>query len=61
MSIKTGLHRRLHRKLYYGITNAIIIQVYNASEDEATRAQNVITALGIIRAIVYLLDQQAPY
>ena len=37
ISIKTGLHRRIHTKTYYGFVNSIIIGAYYSSEDEYVR------------------------
>ena len=61
ISIKTGLHRRLHTNLYYAIANQIIISAYNLSDDPAQQQQYVVIALGVLRGIVASLDIRAPY
>ena len=61
ISLKTGLHRRLHTFLYYGITNMIIIEAYCSSTDPSEQEKNVVIALGILRGILAYLNQAAPY
>ena len=61
ISIKTGLHRRLHTHLYYGIANAIVIHAYYSSNDPIKQQQNVVVALGVLRGIVAYLNTMAPY
>ena len=61
ISIKTGLHRRLHTNIYYYMANALVIDAFLASDDSLQRQMNVVTALGILRGIVEFLNQYAPY
>ena len=61
MSIKTGLHRRLHTNLYYGIANAMVITAYYSSEEPAQQQMNVVVVLGLLRGIVAYLNAMAPY
>ena len=61
ISIKTGLHRRLHTKIYYGIANAIVIGAYHAGDDPESKQQNVAIALTALWVIVYQLNSMSPY
>jgi hypothetical protein len=60
--IKTGLHRRIHRKLYYAITNQVIIDAYNAADgNKEEQIGNVTCALNILRGIILVLNAKSPY
>ena len=61
ISIKTGLHRRLHTNLYYYVANSLVINAYLASDDPARQQENVVIALGLLRGIVSYLNIIAPY
>ena len=59
--IKTGLHRRLHTKIYYGIANSYVIGAYYLGHDAESRQQNVTISLLVLWTIVYNLNSAAPY
>ena len=61
--IKKGLHKRLHRNIYYeDIVNTVIISAYHAAGgDKAQATENVSVALGILAEIITSLDAIAPY
>ncbi len=62
VSIKTGLHRRLHTNEYYGWANSVVISAYNSAKgNKAKQRSNVIGALNTIRAYVLLMDASSPY
>lgn len=61
MMIKTGLHRRLHTNLYYGMTNVIIVNAYCSGSNYHEQRANVISAICMIRGIVWILNTMAPY
>ena len=62
LSIKTGLHRRLHTNSYYGWANSVVISAYQAAgNDKRKQRENVLQALGAIRAFVMSLDAVAPF
>lgn len=61
ISIKTGLHRRLHTKLYYSIANALVIGAYGLSDNEEEQTRNVVIALTVLRVIVFSLNERAPF
>ena len=45
----------------YGITNALIINAYTASDDPTQQRNNVIIALGVIRGLVAYWNAQSPF
>lgn len=59
--IKTGLHRRLHTKLYYGFANSVVISAYNRGYNYKKRRENVLTALRTLKAFISALDRAAPF
>ena len=62
VSLKTGLHRRLHTNLYYSWANSIVISAYHsANGDKTLQRAYVLTALNTIRMSLLLMDQVAPY
>ena len=62
ITIKTGLHRRLHTDLYYGWANSVVISAYNsANGNRALQRSNVEAALNTIRGFIKTLDTMAPY
>ena len=62
VSIKTGLHRRLHTSDYYGWANSVVISAYNsANGNYSKQRRNVIAALNTIRAFVLSMDAVAPF
>ena len=62
VSLKTGLHRRLHTNLYYGWANSVIIKAYNSADGNRARQRaNVIGGLNSIRAFLLSMDAVAPY
>ena len=61
ISIKTGLHRRLHTNFYYYIANRVVIEAYLAADTPEEQQENVITALGVLRGIIAMLNDWVPY
>lgn len=62
VSLKTGLHRRLHTNQYYGWANSVIISAYNsANGNRARQSSNVIGALNTIRGYLLAMDATSPY
>ena len=62
VSIKTGLHRRIHTDIYYGWANSVIISAYeSANGDKEKQVSNVSNALASVRTYVLLLDCGAPF
>jgi RHS repeat-associated protein len=60
--IKTGLHRRLHTKLYYGWANSVVISAYNSAYGNKTKQKNnVVHALRTIKAFIRVLENAAPF
>ena len=62
VSLKTGLHRRLHTNAYYGWANSVIISAYNsANGNRSKQYANVVSALGVIRSFLLSMDAVAPF
>ena len=61
ISIKTGLHRRLHTNTYYGWANSVIISAYNKGRNRNEKRRNVEAALASIRTMIMAMDKVAPY
>ena len=61
ISIKTGLHRRLHSYLYYSMVNSTVIAAFCNSSNPVQQQANVVSALGILRGILEILNALAPY
>ena len=62
VSLKTGLHRRLHTDVYYGWANSVVISAYNsANGNKAKQYANVVVALGVIRGFLLSMDAISPY
>ena len=62
LSIKTGLHRRIHTDLYYGWANSVVISAYkHAGSDPTKQKEAVYSALYIIKGFVRFLDSIAPF
>ena len=60
--LKTGLHRRLHSKLYYAWVNDRITQAYERGEGNLTlQREYVIFELGRIRMELQVLNEFFPY
>ena len=60
--LKTGLHRRLHSKLYYAWVNDRITQAYERGEGNLTlQREYVICELGRIRMELQVLNEFFPY
>ena len=58
VSLKTGVHKRIHTTLYYYVTNAVVIDAYYAADgDFAKQRENVIAALTEIKAILVALNE----
>ncbi len=58
VSLKTGVHKRIHTTLYYYITNAVVINAYYAADgDLAKQRENVIAALTEIKVILVALNE----
>ena len=61
VSLKTGLHRRLHTDTYYGFANSIIINAYNKGGTYNQQRQNVIAALNSLKGMLLAIDAVSPY
>lgn len=61
VSLKTGLHRRLHTNTYYGFANSVIISAYDKGRNDYERKRNVNLALGTLRTMLLSMDAFAPY
>lgn len=62
VSLKTGLHRRLHTNEYYGWANSVVISAYNsANGNKVMQKSNVIGALNTIRAYLLAMDAVSPF
>lgn len=61
VTIKTGLHRRLHTKKYYSLVNAIVVPSYDRGYDDKSRKRNVHRALNTLRAFLMALSDATPY
>ncbi|WP_306569886.1 RHS repeat-associated core domain-containing protein [Faecalispora jeddahensis] len=62
VSIKTGLHRRLHTNEYYGWANSIVISAYNsASMNKTKQWSNVLGALNTLRGYLLAMDAVSPF
>lgn len=62
ISLKTGLHRRLHTHLYYGWTNSVVISAFNAAKGNKDKANsNVTKALKAIWFVLRQMDLKAPF
>ena len=58
VSLKTGVHKRIHTTLYYYVTNAVVIDAYYAADGDFTKQrENVIAALTEIKAILVALNE----
>ncbi|MDE8731913.1 DNRLRE domain-containing protein [Eubacteriales bacterium DFI.9.88] len=57
--LKTGLHRRLHRKTYYSLVNTRIRKAYYRKK--GTKRNNVYNALDNLRIALRALNSAAPY
>ena len=62
VSIKTGLHRRLHTNMYYGWANSVVISAYDAAKgNKAKQKTNVENALSQIKKLLQGLSSISPY
>ena len=62
VSLKTGLHRRLHTNMYYGWANSVVISAYRSAGSNIFRQkERVLQALRTIRTYLLVLDALAPY
>lgn len=59
--IKTGLHRRLHTKMYYIFVNTIIERAEECGKTKLQKVRNVRLALRFIEALISGLNETAPY
>lgn len=62
ITIKTGLHRRIHTDVYYGWANSVVISAYNAADPiKSKQKKNVLKALDLLRTFISMLNDMAPY
>lgn len=61
VSIKTGLHRRLHTNRYYEFTNSVVISAYNKGKNQGQRYQKVVQALSTLKGFILTMDKVAPF
>lgn len=61
VSIKTGLHRRLHTNRYYEFTNSVVISAYNKGKNRGQRYQKVVQALSTLKGFILTMDRVAPF
>jgi len=61
ISLKTGLHSRLHNPEYYEFVDKIISSAFHLGKTVAQQRNMVYGALGAIRAWLYALDAASPF
>ena len=60
--LKTGLHRRLHTRVYYALTDAVITDAYESAKgDQFQQRRNVIAALNGLKTYLLSMNEISPY
>lgn len=59
--LKTGFHKRLHRKLYYSIVNTLVCGAYNTGKTTVQKRKNVRDTLSNIKDLLRSMNQLAPW
>ena len=61
ISIKTGLHRRLHTSNYYNIVNYYVKSAYNKGFSKSEKNQYVLLTLAAIAMVLRNMEKAAPF
>ncbi|MBQ7344495.1 MAG: AHH domain-containing protein [Oscillospiraceae bacterium] len=62
VSLKTGLHRRVHTNMYYGWANSVVISAYHsANGNKKAQYLNVVGALSVIRTFLLAMNEVSPF
>ena len=59
--LKTGLHKRLHRKVYFALVNDRLKNAYKKGKNKDEKTEKVDSAVGRLKAALKALNAKAPF
>ena len=61
VELKTGLHKRLHRKVYFALVNDRLKNAYKNGKNKKEKTKKVDSAVGRLKAALKALNAKAPF